>query len=195
MRADAPERSRAEHLGPDRRRPQVLDTALEIIAERGVAAVTMGEIAARLGVTRPVVYACYPGRGEVLGALLERESGLVLSAVLGTLPPPRTGTVEQLFVDGFHGFLDAVAARPVSWRLILGLDTDPVLVEAVAHGRALILKQVAAVMRPLLQRWDVPDLDAALPVLTEVFAGIGESGARLLLDPSGRWTPGPLAEI
>ena len=60
-------RARAEHLGPERRRPQVLDTALEIAAEHGVANVTMALVAERMEVTRPVVYACYSGRGECGG--------------------------------------------------------------------------------------------------------------------------------
>jgi AcrR family transcriptional regulator len=186
---------RAEYLGPDRRRPQVLDTALEIIADAGLAAVTMGEIATRMEVTRPVVYACYPGRGEVLAALLQRERELVLTSVMGTMPPPRTGSIEQMFVDGFKAFLRTVAQRPVSWRLILGVDSDPVMAAAIASGRAQISAQVAAVMGPLLKRWQVPDLDRALPALAEVFVSIGETAARLSLDSDQRWTIDTLAEV
>ncbi|MDI9897387.1 hypothetical protein QM797_21935 [Rhodococcus sp. IEGM 1381] len=49
-------RVRAEHLGPERRRPAVLDSALAIAVERGVGAVTMVAVAARACVTRPVTY-------------------------------------------------------------------------------------------------------------------------------------------
>ena len=51
-----PRRRRAEHLGPERRRPQVLDAAREIAAVNGLGAVTIGAIAARLrdaGLDRP----------------------------------------------------------------------------------------------------------------------------------------------
>ncbi|MDF3341103.1 helix-turn-helix domain containing protein [Mycolicibacterium septicum] len=175
-------RARAEHLGPDRRRPQVLDTALEIAAQQGLADVTMGNIATRLGVTRPVVYACYPGRGEVLAALLDRETDEVLAGLLELLPPQRTGSIEQLFVDGFRALHSTVRERPASWRIIFGTDPDPVLTAAIARGRDRLRGQLATVMRPLLQRWQVADLDVALPMLVEVFLAICEAAVRKMLD-------------
>lgn len=178
-------RARAEHLGPDRRRPQVLDTALEIAAQQGLADVTMGTIARRLGVTRPVVYACYPGRGEVLAALLDRETGAVLASLLELLPPQRTGSIEQLFVDGFRALRSTVRERPASWRIIFAADPDPVLTAAIVAGRERIRSQLATAMRPLLQRWQVADIDATLPMLVEVFLAICEAAVRKMLDDDG----------
>lgn len=191
----SPSRNRAEHLGPERRRPQVLDTALAIAAEQGLPQVTMGAIAARLGVSRPVVYACYPGRGELLSALLERESTLSLSRLLAILPPLKTGSVEQMFVDGFRSLFGDVRERPASWRLIYTDDPDPVLSAAIARGRIQIGEQTAAVMRPLFERWQVADLDRTLPVLTEIFLGICETGVRMMLDPGTDWPAEQLAAI
>ncbi|MGV0743310.1 TetR/AcrR family transcriptional regulator [Mycolicibacterium sp. XJ870] len=173
---------RAEHLGPERRRPQVLDTALSIAAEEGVANVTMGAIATRLGVTRPVVYACYGGRGEVLTALLERETGLVLTSLAGMLPPPRTGSVEQIFIDGFRVLLTTVRERRASWEIMFASDRDPVVAKAFTRGRAQIGSQVELVMRPLLEKWQVEDVDRVLGPLTEVFLAIGEAAVRMMLD-------------
>jgi AcrR family transcriptional regulator len=178
-------RGRAEHLGPDRRRPQVLDTALDIAAHQGLAEVTMGTIARRLGVTRPVVYACYPGRGEVLAALLDRETDGVLSSLLELLPPERTGSIEQLFVDGFRALHSTVRERPASWRIIFAADPDPVLTAAIVAGRERIRGQLATAIRPLLQRWQVADLDATLPILVEVFLAICEAAVRKMLDVDG----------
>lgn len=188
-------RVRAEHLGPERRRPQVLDTALEIAAEHGVAEVTMGAIATRMGVTRPVVYACYPGRGEVLAALLDRQMDLVLSGLADMLPPPRTGSVEQMFVDGFHAFLTTVRDRPASWQIMFAADRDPVLAAAFARGRAQVGRQAETVMRPLLQRWQVEDVDRVVRPLTEAFMAIGEAAVRMTLDANQEWTAEGLADI
>lgn len=174
-------RSRAEHLGPDRRRPQVLDTALEIAAQQGLADVTMGNIASCLGVTRPVVYACYPGRGEVLAALLDRETDEVMASLFELLPPQRTGSIEQLFVDGFRALHSTVRERPASWRIMFGADPDPVLTAAIARGRERLRGQLATVMRPLLQRWQVADVDVVLPMLVEVFLAICEAAVRKML--------------
>lgn len=193
-RAAIANRSRAEHLGPERRRPQVLDTALEIAAHQGLADVTMGNIANRLGVTRPVVYACYPGRGEVLAALLDRETDVVLASLLELLPPQRTGSIEQLFVDGFRALHKTVRERPASWRIMFGADPDPVLTTAIARGRERVRGQLATVMRPLLQRWQVAELDATLPMLVEVFLAICEAAVRKMLDSDDPDDQGLLAD-
>lgn len=188
-------RARAEHLGPERRRPQVLDTALEIAAEQGVANVTMAAVAERMAVTRPVVYACYTGRGELLSALLDRERDWAITSMLGMLPPQRKGSIEQLFVDGFRALLTSVCERPASWRIIVAADPDPALSDTLARGRSQITVQVSTVMRPLLDRWQVENIDHVLPVLTEVFLTICETAARMMLDAAQNWTPDSLAEI
>lgn len=187
--------ARARHLGPDRRRPQVLDAALELAAQHGLAGVTMATVSSHLGVSRPVVYDCYPGRGEILAALLDRETGVALARLLAILPPMKTGSVEQMFVDGFRSLLDDVRDRPASWRIIYANDPDPVLTEAITHGRSQIAAQVSVVMKPLFERWDSDDLDTVLGVLTEVFLGICEASVRMMLDESQSWTPERLAPI
>lgn len=188
-------RARAEHLGPERRRPQVLDTALEIAAEQGVANVTMAAVAERMEVTRPVVYACYSGRGELLSALLERERSWALTNMLAMLPPQRTGSIQQMFVDGFSTLLSNVRERPASWRIIVAADPDPALSADIARGRAQIAGRVSTVMRPLMERWQVRDVDRSLPVLTEVFLTICETAVRMMLDAQQDWAPDDLADI
>lgn len=188
-------RARAEHLGPQRRRPRVLDTALDIAAQHGVAEVTMAAIAERMGVTRPVVYACYSGRGEVLAALLEREADLALTNLLGILPPQRTSTVEQMFVDGFRVLLTICCERPDAWRIMYAADPDPVIAAAIARGRAQVGNRVGELMRPALERWQVADIDRVLPALTEVFLSISEAAIRMVLDTEQQWAPAHLAEI
>lgn len=187
------QRSRAEHLGPERRRPLVLDTALQIAADHGVAGVTMAAIAERMGVTRPVIYACYDGRGAVLSALLDREAGLMLASLLGALPPQRTSSVQDRFVAGFCAFLSTVRERPASWRIIFTADQDPVLAAAVDSGRARLTERVATVMRPLVE--ERAQSDRTLNALTEVFLAICEAAARMLLDGTQQWTPEDLAQI
>ncbi|OBF84997.1 transcriptional regulator [Mycobacterium sp. 852002-51163_SCH5372311] len=189
------ERPRAEHLGPERRRPQVLDAALELAAAEGVSAVTMGAISVRMGVSRPVVYDCYSGRGDVLRALLDRETDVALNALLAILPPLKTTSVEQMFVDGFRSLLDDVKRRPASWRIIFANDPEPLLAEAISHGRRRIRQQVASVMWPLFERWQVDDIDRVAPVLTEIFVGMCETAARMLLEQPDAWSPEALADI
>ncbi|MGH3996263.1 MAG: helix-turn-helix domain-containing protein, partial [Pseudonocardiaceae bacterium] len=63
-------RARAAHLGPERRRPLILDAALEVYVQQGYRGTSMQAVADAAGVTKPVVYECYPNKDELLLALL-----------------------------------------------------------------------------------------------------------------------------
>ena len=173
----------------------MLDAALEIAAEHGLAGVTMAAISARMKVSRPVIYDCYPSRGDVLAALLERETDVALTRLLAILPPFRTDSVEQMFVDGFRSLLADVGERPASWRIIFADDPDPILAEAVSRGRGQVAAQVEMVMRPLFERRGVDDIEHVLVALTEVFVGICEAAVRMMLDSQSPWDPEVLADI
>lgn len=166
---------------------------MEIAADNGVAGVTIAAIAERMGVTRPVVYACYGGRGDVLAALLDREAELTLTSLLAALPPRAASDVEERFVAGFRAFLTAVGERPTSWRIIFAADQDPVLAASVARGRAQLAGRVSTVMGPLLT--GESQTDGTLAALTEVFLAICEAAARMLLAGEPFWTPDTLAEV
>ncbi len=155
----------------------------------------MATISARMGVSRPVVYDCYPGRGEVLSALLERETDVALKRLTAILPPLKTGSVERMFVDGFRSLLTDVRERPASWQIIFTNDPDPALAEAISRGRAHLSTHVAAVMRPLLERWEITDIDRVLPVFTELFLGICETSVRTMLAEGSAWQADDLADI
>src|SRR5271167_325410 len=66
-------RTRATHLGPERRRPLILDVAFGLFLERGYKGTSMDAIADAAGVTKPVIYACFASKAELFGALLDRE--------------------------------------------------------------------------------------------------------------------------
>ena len=59
------------------------------------------------------------------------------------------------------------------------------LTAAIVAGRERIRGQLATAMRPLLQRWQVADVDVTLPMLVEVFLAICEAAVRKMLDDDG----------
>lgn len=120
---------------PERRRPQVLDTALQIAADDGVAAVTIAAVADRMKVTRPVVYACFADRVELIEALLRREEDLMLAGVMAALPRRRVEADEAVFVEGFRALLHTATARPDAWRLLYG-NPDPAVASSFGRGRS-----------------------------------------------------------
>jgi len=189
-------RSRAAHLGPQRRRPHVLDAALAIAIDRGVPAVTIGAVAERLDVTRPVVYSCFADRVELLHALLDRENDILLGEAIAALPHDHPEADEAVFVAGFQALLTAVNRRPDSWRLVMSAEPDPAVAEHFRNGRKVIADQFARLLRPTLKHWGTTDAARKLPVLVEQFMSACEGAVRTLLRDRGHdWSPSTLGEL
>lgn len=190
-------RARAPHLGPERRRPQVLDAALEIAIRDGIGAVNVRSVAQYLGVTRPVVYACFADRVEMIDALIDRESASMVASVLEALHSSGgADDPERAFVDGFRSLLAAAAGNPLPWRLLLTGEPDPAISERFRTARAQVQERTTAWIRPAMLRWwNTTDLDRKLPVLIGLFMVSCESAIRSLLDPDNDWTPDDLGEF
>lgn len=190
-------RARAPHLGPERRRPQILDAALEIAIRDGIGAVNIRSVATHLGVTRPVVYACFPDRVAMIDALFDREAASMVASLVDALH--NSGghdDPESAFVAGFRSLLAVAAANPVPWRFLLSGAPDPAASGRFREARAHLRQQVTAWIRPaMLAWWNTADLDRKLPVLTEFFMSSGESALRSLLDPENDWSPDELGEF
>jgi AcrR family transcriptional regulator len=75
----------AEPVVPDRRQrrrqetmEEVLDHAVEIMAEQGVAGLSVGEVARRMGIRPPSLYGYFPSKIALYDALFERGARLIL---------------------------------------------------------------------------------------------------------------------
>lgn len=192
--ADRAQRQRAPHLGPERRRPHVLDAALAIAVADGIGAVTIGAVATSMGVTRPVVYACFSDRVELVEALLDRESANLLDAILTALHSSADpDDPERAFVDGFRALLNAAAAAPDTWRIVFAGEPDPAIAERFRAAKAHVQAQATEWIRPAMEHWwQTADLERKLPVLIDLFLSACESAVRSLLDPSNDWGPDDL---
>ncbi|MBO0852560.1 MAG: TetR/AcrR family transcriptional regulator [Nocardia sp.] len=195
--SERPVRARAAHLGPERRRPQVLDAARAVALRDGVGAVTIGSVADELGVTRPVVYSCFGHRVEMVDALLERDGRALLDSLISALHQSGgTDDPERAFINGFRAFLAVVAQQAEPWRLIVGSDPDPAVVELFREARAIIRREVTSWIGPAMHRWwQTEDLDGKLPVLVDLFMASCESAADTLLKGRVRWTVDELGEF
>jgi AcrR family transcriptional regulator len=187
-------RKRAAHLGPERRRPQVLDAALGLFLERGYEGTSMTAVADAAGVTKPVVYACFPGKDELFRALLRREEERILEEIQSAFDTADLSDPEATLIEGFTGFLRAVSASPEVYKLIfLGEGGgNAAIARRIQRGREA---QVDALSR-LARRW-LKDrngrrggrIDAKARLLGNAISGLAESGARLLLSGTDGWTP------
>src|SRR5918996_3971697 len=193
--AVATTRGRAEHLGPERGRPLILDAAFELFIERGFEGTSMDAIAEAAGVTKPVVYACFPGKAVLFEALLRRHEERILgeiTAALASVSDPRDA--ERTLTEGFTAFLRAVAASPAAYRRVFlgegGVSAE--VARRIRRGRAQQVDAVSAPARTWLGAASDAaenELDAQARLIGEVVVSLAEAGARLLLDDPDSWTP------
>jgi len=187
--AKSPPSSRAPHLGPERRRPIVLDAAFELFLDRGYEGTSMDAVAQAVGVTKPVIYACYPSKEELFNALLRREEDRVLAEIAAALPAAGDDDLEAALVEGMTAFLRAVAASPRAYRVVfLGEGANAAVAHRVQRGRERQVEAVAMLARPLLEGEDAAELDRSARLLGHLTVGLAEAGARALLSEPG-WTP------
>jgi AcrR family transcriptional regulator len=192
-KAAPPGRKRAAHLGPERRRPEVLDAALKLFLEGGYEGTSMEAIARAAGVTKPVVYACFPGKEELFRALLHREEERILGEIAAAFEGADLNDPESTLVDGYTAFLGAVAASPEVYRLIfLGEGGgNAAVAKRIQLGREAQVSTLADLARSWLaaRGRGGKDVEREARLIGTAIAGIGEYGARLLLSGTDDWTP------
>ncbi len=94
-------RKRAAHLGPERRRPEVLNAALELFLESGYQGTSMEAVARAAGVTKPVVYACFDSKDELFRSLLAREEKRILGEIQAAFEGIDLSDPETTLIEGF----------------------------------------------------------------------------------------------
>jgi AcrR family transcriptional regulator len=178
-------------MPPAERREQLMDAALSVILQDGYGGVSIEAVARVAGVTRPVVYDHFPNLGQLLHALIEREERYSLDQLELAVPDtPRDGDAALVLARSVRHFLDAVASRPTTWRLILlPLEGTPAIVrEHVESNRARILDRIERLVSSALAGTGLPrDLDVELSART--IMELGEQAGRLVLTAPKRYTP------
>ncbi|MEV6978149.1 TetR/AcrR family transcriptional regulator [Kitasatospora sp. NPDC093806] len=152
---------------PIRRRPggraarvrqAVLTAALDLLAEEGIARLTIAGVAARAGVNETTVYRRWGNREKlVLDAMLTGSNA--------GIPVPDTGAVRTdlaAFARALADYLATPAGRSVAQAASLSSD-DPALAEAWQTFWQARLDQAGAIVTRAVERGELPpDTDAAL---------------------------------
>ena len=175
--------SRTQRMSAAQRREQLLDVTKELVGEHGFHGVTMEAVARRAGITRPIVYGHFHDLRGLLQALLDRETERALaqlSEILGDDLIAAESRTEALLA-ATRGYLEAVRADPVTWRLILmpPEGAPEVLREHIARGREAVLAVLADVVRPGSGGPGLASPDP--PVTARMLSALADEAARLLL--------------
>ena len=98
------------------REQQTLDVAHRMFAERGYGAVTMDDVAAEVGVTKPLLYAYFGNKERLYLACLDRSGEALLTMLAGALTEVRT-PADGLAL-GVRAFFDFVDSDSDAWRVL-----------------------------------------------------------------------------
>lgn len=182
-------------VGPlTERQRRVLDSAMEVFAERGYAAASTAEIASRAGVAEGTIFKRFKTKRKLLQGVLgpylvEVGAPGVLRAMEGVIGDPNAG-LPELARAVIRDRMDFVRRNPMVVRILLQeLPLHPELRESVVETVAgRVMPSLRAVVRHLQDRGEV---DPALPVesVGRIVASLvaGYVISRLVLLPDHEW--------
>ena len=104
-------------LSSAERREQLLTISREVFAERGFEGASVEEIAARAGVSKPVVYEHFGGKDGAYQAVVERETTTLHAEIRAALNNPGAGPRETL-ERGALALLDYIDRCPDGFRIL-----------------------------------------------------------------------------
>lgn len=98
------------------RRTQLLDIGRKLFAERGFEKTSIEEVAARAGVTKPVVYEHFGGKEGLYAVVVDREMDRVLSGITSALS---AGSARDLLEQCALAFLVYIEEQPDGFRILV----------------------------------------------------------------------------
>ena len=115
-------------LSREDRMEQMLDTAHRLFAERGYAAVTMDEIAAAVGITKPLIYNYFGNKEQLYIACMERSGDALVEAISNAIAG--ASDPSQAFEAGVRAFFDFLDTDRAAWAVLFD--------ETLPHGGEVI---------------------------------------------------------
>lgn len=119
MPDDATTASRSQRLPRNERRAQLLEAALGVFTENGYHQAAMDDIAARAGVSKPVLYQHFPGKLELYVALIDQHASELEHLVRDALALDDNKTRIHTMVEAYFDF---VSQEGAAFRLIFESD-------------------------------------------------------------------------
>lgn len=159
------------------RREQLLDVGRALFAERGFSGTSVEEIAARAGVSKPVVYEHFGGKEGIYAVIVDREIQRLLDMVTGHLTG---GHARELLEQAALGFLAYIELCSDGFRILV--RDSPI---SVGSGTsASIISDIASQFEHILgEEFTARGLDARhAPMYSQMLVGMGALTGQWWLD-------------
>ena len=169
----------------DERRQQLIGVALELFSRRSPDDVSIDEIAAAAGISRPLVYHYFPGKLSLYEAALRRAA----DDLAGRFAEPREGPLGARLLRVMHRYFDFVDEHGPGFSALMrggpavGSSTTNALIDSVRQ----------AAYDQILSHLEISDPPARLELVVRSWISLAESTALIWLD--GRRIPRDELEI
>ncbi|MBO4254669.1 TetR/AcrR family transcriptional regulator [Streptomyces griseorubiginosus] len=166
-------------MGVEERRQQLIGVALELFSQRSPDDVSIDEIAAAAGISRPLVYHYFPGKLSLYEAALRRAA----DDLAGRFREPHQGPLGARLLRAMHRFFDFVDEHGPGFSALMrggpavGSSNTNALIDAVRQ----------AAYDQILSHLGVEDPPARLELVVRSWISLAESTALIWLD--GRRIP------
>ncbi|MFI6032774.1 TetR/AcrR family transcriptional regulator [Streptomyces sp. NPDC051315] len=166
-------------MGVEERRQQLIGVALELFARRSPDEVSIDEIAAAAGISRPLVYHYFPGKLSLYEAALKRAS----EDLAGRFAEPHEGPLGARLLRVMHRYFDFVDEHGPGFSALMrggpavGSSTTNALIDSVRQ----------AAYEQILSHLTVTDPPPRLELVVRSWISLAESTALIWLD--GRRIP------
>lgn len=147
-----------------RSRERLLQATVELVAERGYEATTLGDIADRAGAARGLVSYYFPGKRQLLQSAVHRLMHLTLEAALER--EPRTQDGRERLARAVDAILGLARDQPRLMRThMAGILQAEGFVQCVEQQR------LAELLRDTVVRYGSSDVDTDYPLLRALLMG------------------------
>lgn len=108
---------------------EVLDVALQVMAEQGVAGLSLGEVARRMGIRPPSLYVYFDSKNALYDAIFARGWG-ALATVMEPIVDSTGSDVRAYLLRNAEAFVRWSVEHPaysqlMSWRPVPGYEPSP----------------------------------------------------------------------
>ncbi|MFJ9944709.1 TetR/AcrR family transcriptional regulator [Streptomyces erythrochromogenes] len=147
-----------------RSRERLLQSTVELVAERGYEATTLGDIADRAGAARGLVSYYFPGKRQLLQSAVHRLMHLTLATALEREPRSEDG--RERLARAIDAILGLARDEPLLMRThMAGILTADGFVQCPEQRR------LAELLRDTVARYGSADVDADYPLLRALLMG------------------------
>lgn len=161
-------------MGVDQRRQQLIAVALELFSHRSPDEVSVDEIAAAAGISRPLVYHYFPGKQNLYEAALRRAADELAARFV----EPREGPLGARLLRVMKRYFDFVDEHGTGFSALM--RGGPAVGSTTAN--AMIDEVRSAAYLQIMSHLEVRNPPARLQLVVRSWVSLAESTALIWLD-------------